>query len=395
MARCPFRPVASPAGVTAGPTGVVASVDVRGEIDLVVWWSGSTRPSSDLLEQLRLLARLAAYASRQDGAALSSLYAVARQLLASRDREEVLLGLATAAADVLDAEIAGVFLATPDGAHLEAQAVVGHRSMATARLRLARGESMVGHVFATGEVYRSDDWTTDPVISKELLPVATVEGTKACIGAPMRLDGAVVGVLAAWRRRRSVYTDDDVALIGTLATSPRSAWQRALDDDRLRDLSEQLMTANSELSRRYEETRQTLEIHRRLMRVVVDGADLGSVVEALRAITGQEVAFVGPDAARCGRLARGAHRDGPRAGPRSARRRCCWAPTARGGRRSRSTSGRPVSAGAGSRSPPGCRPRRGTSWPPNRPRSRARCCCPARTPRPGRCGDWSRSSSGI
>ena len=162
------------AGVTAAPTRVVASVDVRGEIDLVVWWSGSTHPSSDLLEQLRLLARLAASASKQGGAALSSLYAVARQLLASRDREEVLLGLATAAADVLDAEIAGVFLATPDGTHLEAQAVVGHRSMATARLRLARGESMVGHVFATGEVYRSDDWTTDPVISKKLLPVATV-----------------------------------------------------------------------------------------------------------------------------------------------------------------------------------------------------------------------------
>ena len=36
------------------------------------------------------------------------------------------------------------------------------------------------------------------------------------------------------------------------------------------------------------------------MRVVVDGADLGSVVEALRAITGQEVAFVGPDAACAG-----------------------------------------------------------------------------------------------
>ena len=229
---------------------MVASVDVRGEIDLVVWWRGSTQPSSDLLEQLRLLARLAGSARRQDGGALSSLYAVARQLLASRDREEVLLGLATAAADVLDAEIAGVFLSTPDGTHLEAQAVVGHRSMATARLRLARGESMVGHVFATGEVYRSDDWTTDPVISKRLLPVATTEGTKSCIGAPMRLEGVVVGVLAAWRRRRSVYTDVDVALIATLADLAALGVARALDDDRLRDLSEQLMTANAELAQR-------------------------------------------------------------------------------------------------------------------------------------------------
>ncbi|MGQ0576892.1 MAG: helix-turn-helix domain-containing protein [Pseudonocardia sp.] len=294
------EPFALPAGrlgpgVTAGSPGTLASLDVLGDIDLVLCWAAAVPPRAELLEQLRLLATLAATASRRGHAALPSLYAVARRLLASRDRETVLLGLATAAADVLGAEIAGVFLAEPDGAHLRARAVVGNRSVETARLRLARGQSMVGHVYATGEVYRSDDWTTDPVISKELLPIAAVEGTRAAIGAPMRVAGTVVGVLAAWRRRRSVYTDDDVALIGTLADLAALGVQRALDDDRLRDLSEQLMAANSELSARYEETRQTLEIHRRLMRVVVDGADLDSVVAALRAITGQEIAFVGAD----------------------------------------------------------------------------------------------------
>ncbi|MHA6780986.1 helix-turn-helix domain-containing protein [Pseudonocardia saturnea] len=280
-------------GVAAGSAETVASIEVDGEVDLHVRWSGPVQPGSDLLEQLRLLARLAATAVRQAGPQLASLYAVARQLLASRDREEVLLGLATATAEVLRAEIAGVFLATPDGAHLEARAVVGHRTVETARLRLARGKSMVGHVYATGEVYRSDDWTTDSVISKELLPIAAVEGTKACIGAPMRVDGAVVGVLAAWRRRRSVYTDDDVALIATLADLAALGVQRAVDDARLQDVSGQLVEANRELSARYEETRQALEIHRRLLRVVVDGAGLGSVVEALRAITGQEVVFDG------------------------------------------------------------------------------------------------------
>jgi putative methionine-R-sulfoxide reductase with GAF domain len=285
------------AGVSRQGAATAASFDVHDEVDLVVWWSTTDpgRPGSDVLEQLRLLARLAATAMRPEGATPSSLYAVARRLLASRDREEVLLGLATATADVLRAEIAGVFLAEPDRSRLVARAVVGHRTVETARLRLAPGESMVGHVYTTGEVYRSDDWTTDPVISKELLPIATVEGTKACIGAPMRVDGEVVGVLAAWRRRRSVFTDEDVALIGTLGDLAALGVQRALADDRLRDLSEQLMAANAELSERYEETRQTVEIHRRLMRVVADGADLGSVVDALRGITGQEITFVGPD----------------------------------------------------------------------------------------------------
>ncbi len=286
-------------GRTVERDRTVVSLGVQGDIDLVVWWP-ARGSAPDQLDELRLLASLAATAARPAAGALSSLYAVARRLLASRDMEEVLLGLATATADVLRAEIAGVFLATPDGAAVEAKAVVGHRSMGTARLRVATGESLIGHVFATGEVYRADDWRTDPVTSKALLPIASVEGTQSAIGAPMRVDGKTVGVLAAWRRRRSIYTDDDAALIATLADLAALGVQRAQADEKLRELSEQLMAANSELSRRYTETSQALEIHRRLMRVVADGADLAAVLAALSGITGQEITFVGSDGAVVG-----------------------------------------------------------------------------------------------
>ncbi len=285
-------------GVTTSGGRCVASLVVRGEIDLLAYWS--ERPRAEHLEELRLLAALAAAASRRAGVALSSLYAVARQLLASVDHEDMLLGLATATADVLGAEIAGVFLATPDGTAVEAKAVVGNRSIGTARLRLATGESMVGHVFATGEIYRSDDWTTDPVINKALLPIATAEGTQAAIGAPMRVDGTTSGVLAAWRRRRSHFTDSDVELIGTLADLAALGVQRMLAEERLRRLSDQLMTANDELSRRYSDASEALDIHQRLIRLVADGADLDSVVDALRDITDEEVRFAGGEGTASG-----------------------------------------------------------------------------------------------
>jgi hypothetical protein len=289
-------------GTTTDPQGSVVSVTVHGEIDLITWWpAGGDGPITEHGEQLRLLAALAATASRRAGAALSSLYAVARRLLASSDPEGILLGLATATADVLRAEIAGVFLATADGEAVEAKAVVGHRTIDTARLRLARGESLVGHVFATGEVYRTDDWTTDPIVSRALVPVASVEGTQAAIGAPMRVGGTTVGVLAAWRRRRSHYTDEDVEQIGTLADLAALGVQRTLAEERLRELSEQLMAANEALSERYEEASQTLEIHQRLVRLVADGADLESVVGALAAITDQPVRFVGVEGTSAGR----------------------------------------------------------------------------------------------
>ncbi len=298
-------------GTTVEDDRTVASLTVQGDIDLLVWWppaAGRPRdadgqdqiPGANLLEELRLLATLAATAARPAGTALSSLYAVARRLLASRDRAEVLLGLATAASDVLRAEIAGVFLATPDGQAVEAKAVVGNRSVGTARLRVAKGESLIGHVFATGEVYRADDWKTDPVTSKELLPIAHEEGTQSAIGAPMRVDGTTVGVLAAWRRRRSIYTDDDAALIATLADLAALGVQRALADEKLRDVSEQLLAANEALSQRVTETSQALEIHRRLMRVIGDGGDLAAVFAALSGITGREITFVGVDGAVVG-----------------------------------------------------------------------------------------------
>jgi len=284
-------------GVTTGSGRSVASVVVRGEIDLLAWWEHA-RPSTERLEQLRLLAALAATASRRAGS--TPLYAVARQLLAATDRDETLLGLATATADVLQAEIAAVFLATPDRTAVEAKAAVGHRTVGTARLRLAKGESLVGHVFETGEVYRTDDWTTDPVISTALVPIASVEGTQAAIAAPVHIGGEVVGVLAAWRRRRSLFTDTDVGLAGALADLAALGVQRADTDEQLRELSDQLTTANQALSDRYEEARQSLEIHQRLVRLVADGADLDTVVAALRSITGSPVRFAGAEGTTAG-----------------------------------------------------------------------------------------------
>ena len=282
-----------PEGVTRSGERAVASFVVQGGIDLVVWWDDpAAPPGAAQVEELRLLCVLAASASRS---AADALYGVARGLLASHDREEILLGLATAAADVLRAEIAAVLLATPDGQHVETRAVVGHRSVGTARLRLAKGESLVGHVFATGEIYRSDDWTTDPVVSAELLPIGLAEGSQACIAAPVVVDGDTIGVLAAWRRRRSLFTDDDVDLIRTLADLAALGVQRAVADAQRRDLSTQLIAANAALSQRYDEAREALEIHQRLVKVVTDGADLESIVEALRGITGQEVRFVGAE----------------------------------------------------------------------------------------------------
>lgn len=280
--------------VTAYGGAWVASVPVRDEIDLLAWRL-NPRPEfrAEEVEVLRLLAMLASTEVGVLGDTLSSLYRVARKLLGSKDLEEVLLDIVTTTAQVLRTEIAGVFLVAPDGETLEAKTVVGHRTVDTARLRVKKGQGLVGHAFDIGAVYRVDDWTTDPVITKEFLRIASTEGTRSAIGAPMDVEGQTVGVLAAWRRQRSVFSDGDTELIRALADLGAIAVQRAVAAQAMQDMSKSLVDVNSELARHVQEAEDTLRIHERFTRIVVDGAELSTLLQALRDITGRDVAIVG------------------------------------------------------------------------------------------------------
>jgi sugar diacid utilization regulator/putative methionine-R-sulfoxide reductase with GAF domain len=290
--RFPAERPTSP--ITACDDALIVSVQVRSEVDLITWRASGRPPFQDGdIELLRLLAALGGTAVGLTEAALASLYGVARKLLGSRDLDEVLLEVVTTAAKVLRAEISSVFLLAPSGDILEAKASVGHRTIDTARLKVRKGQGLVGHVLQTGEIYRVDDWPTDPVISKEFLPIANLEGSKSSIGAPMVVEGETVGVLAAWRRQRSLFSDGDVEVIRALADLGAVAVQRAVSADAMRDMSDNLRRANTELAQRVSEAEYALRLHERLTRIVVDGAELPTVIDALGEITGKDVAVVG------------------------------------------------------------------------------------------------------
>jgi sugar diacid utilization regulator len=171
--------------------------------------------------------------------------------------------------------------------------VVGHRTVDTARLRVKKGQGLVGHVFQVGAIHRVDDWGTDPVITKEFLRIANTEGTRSAIGAPMDVEGQTVGVLAAWRRRRSVFSESDAELIRAMADLGAVAVQRAVAAQAMQDMSKSLVDVNSELAHHVQEAEHALRIHERLTRIVVDGAELQTLLQALRDITGKDVAIVG------------------------------------------------------------------------------------------------------
>src|SRR6266542_530021 len=249
----------------------------------------------DDLHALRALALLASQAADPSRAAFTALYSVATKLLASRDLEEVLLAVANATAQVLHAEIGGIFLVDSSGKFLEMRSVVGHRTVDTARLRVKSGQGLAGKIFEMGVVHRVDDWTTDPSITKEFLTIASEEGTQSALGAPMKVMERTIGVLCAWRRRRSVFTDPDIRVMTALAELATVAVEKARSHQAERDGAERLRETHEEMERRYQEAERALRVHQQLTQIAVEGSEMREVVRSLRTLTGGTAVLIDED----------------------------------------------------------------------------------------------------
>src|SRR6266542_3527901 len=263
-----------PEGGVSGHGHPAAVVAIDPSTDLVAARTTSvTVFDPDDLHALRALALLASQAADPSRAAFTALYSVATKLLASRDLEEVLLAVANATAQVLHAEIGGIFLVDSSGKFLEMRSVVGHRTVDTARLRVKSGQGLAGKIFEMGVVHRVDDWTTDPSITKEFLTIASEEGTQSALGAPMKVMERTIGVLCAWRRRRSVFTDPDIRVLTALAELATDAVEKA----------------------RSQEAERALRVHQQLTQIAVEGSEMREVVRSLRTLTGGTAVLIDED----------------------------------------------------------------------------------------------------
>lgn len=292
--RVPRRRPPDGVSLIQGQPVAVAALGHR--TDLIVARTAD-RGSFDLgaLEALRAVTALAAQAGGHPRKALSALLEVATKLLAAHEIEEVFLAVANASLEVLHAEIAGVLLTDSAGEALDMRCAVGHRTVETAHLRAHRGQGLAGKVLATGQPQRVDDYVTDVSISKDFLSVASREGTQSALCAPMAAQGRTIGAVCVWRRRRSVFTSDDVRVMSALADLAAIAVQNT----RLREAEQRsgiaLQEAHRELEERHRDTEYALRVHRELTRSAAEEEDLHSVIRAVASLTGGSAVLVGQD----------------------------------------------------------------------------------------------------
>jgi sugar diacid utilization regulator len=222
-------------------------------------------------------------------------------LLSVRDLSQVLLSIADRTLYLLDSDICGVLLVEDD--ELAMRSCVGHRAVETARLRMRRGQGVAGLVFLTGEPAKVDNYREDETISQDFMFLAEKEKTLSALAVPLRLHGEFVGVLEVWRRRPSVFTEQDVQRMVTLADVATIAINNARLNDRQATAVAQLQEAKDALQHQVAVLARSSTLQEKLLATVLEGVGLPAIARTVATEVDCRIGIYGPEGvliASCG-----------------------------------------------------------------------------------------------
>ncbi len=153
--------------------------------------------------------------SRRLAARLQALARISASVVDSLGLEATLADITREATILLDLGGAGLRL-LEDGM-LVLRSTYGIAPSLMVRPRLAIGESLSGHVARQGEPLAVPDLTASALLTPENRAMAGEQQVHAFMGAPVRYEGRLVGVLAAFGNHVRHFQDDDVSVFCTYA----------------------------------------------------------------------------------------------------------------------------------------------------------------------------------
>jgi sugar diacid utilization regulator/GAF domain-containing protein len=275
---------------------LIAVVRIDDHRDLIAVRPGGggsfSREEFQALGAITTLLRHSASFGRRE--AVETLQRLTREIVGTLDLDRVLLSIANAAARMISSEMAGVLLVHGEGEdrELRMQCVVGHKTPGTARLCMPAGRGMAGKVLSTGRPVRVDDYSSAQWITKDFLSIAMEEGTHSGLAVPVRdASGEIMGVLAGWRSRPSVFSDEDEQHLEALAGLASIGLANARTFTEQQRLGIDMAAAREELAGRLAASDEALDIHRRLTAIAAESSDLGGLARAIHDLLGCAVAI--------------------------------------------------------------------------------------------------------
>ncbi len=267
---------------------------------ILAWIDGVEAPVD--LRAMALAARYVdlaiAIAERHESAVrntgeLQVLQDVASRILHSSDLDEILLLVTHETKRLLASDICGVLMLEDDT--LVMRSCVGHFSVETAKLRMHAGVGVAGQALATASPCRVENYVESESISQDFMPLARMEKVRSALAVPIRARDAIIGVLEVWRRRPSVYNEQDNGLL--LALSGLAAL--AIDNARLLQsrarAADKLADANRELARRIRVIEESARFQERVVQMMLGGGALAAVAAETAQHTGGSVIVLDRD----------------------------------------------------------------------------------------------------
>jgi GAF domain-containing protein len=225
---------------------------------------------------------------RQRSRELGAIVETAADLAALRDVDALLRAMCARARTLLATDAAWLTYADPAYSHSHTRATHGIVSEEFQHIRLARDSGLGGLVVSEGTPQVTDDYLNDRrfVHTERFDAAVAAEGLRSVVGVPLRRGDDVIGVVLAGTRGPHRFTHGDIGLLESLAAHAAIA----LENSRLFQESQRAVQDLREADKRIRSHARAMErsvgLDARLMSLVLDGAGVEDVAEAIAEIVG-------------------------------------------------------------------------------------------------------------
>ena len=185
------------------------------------------------IDMLALISELAAGAvakaqildaQRSQLADLRALAEVSAAVVSPQYLDDMLDVVTDMAARTMNAAVCSLFL-LDDSDQLVMQSAKRISGRYQARKPIGKGEGIVGHVAATGEVQYVEDISAEPRFANPDL--AREDGLVSMLAVPLSVRDRVIGVVACYTNEPRQFSDEQVALFSTMANQTALAIENA------------------------------------------------------------------------------------------------------------------------------------------------------------------------
>jgi GAF domain-containing protein len=235
--------------------------------------------------------------------ALAALYATAGDLSSLRDTDKVLTAIVRRARELLVSDVAYITLIDESTGVTSMRIEVGMATSALRQMRLEHGTGVSGLVAKTAEPFWTPNYLDDPRIIHVIDDIVAEEGLSAVLGVPLLLGDHTLGVLFAAHRRPRSFSPEEVALLSSLGHHAAIALHNARMFEASRAALEELTEAHTAMKAHAELVEKSATVHDRLTNLVLQGAEMAGVVDALAEVLAADILVLGTDNAELARSA--------------------------------------------------------------------------------------------